>query len=94
MAVSRYLCFTGAMPRYHFDLYNDEIVLDDEGRELADLDAARDVAVLEAREMMAAGAKLGSVNLGHRIEVRDRTGVVASISFADAVSVTQRSPGR
>jgi hypothetical protein len=34
-----------AMPRFYFNLYDDVIVIDDEGRELSDLSAARAAAI-------------------------------------------------
>jgi hypothetical protein len=43
----------GAVSRFFFHLYNDEISLDEEGRELADIGAARDCAIKDARDMAA-----------------------------------------
>jgi hypothetical protein len=90
MAAASFMCKTRPMPRYHFDLYNDETVLDDEGRELPNLEAARVTAVREAREMMADSVTRGTINLAHRIDVRDGTGVIATVVFADAVNVVEQ----
>lgn len=75
--------------RYFFDLYNDMVVQDDEGRELADLQAAIKHALKEARQMIAASAtEQGKIDLRHYIKVRDRSGAeVHCIEFEDAVSV-------
>lgn len=89
------------MPRYFFDLYNDMIVRDDEGRELPDLEAAKERALKEAPQMLAASAtEQGKIDLRHYIKVRDESGAeVHCIDFEDAVSVqrggepiSQRTP--
>jgi hypothetical protein len=60
-----------AMPRFYFNLYDDVIVIDDEGRELSDLSAARAAAIQAARDLMCDQVRTGRLNLGHRIEVED-----------------------
>ena len=77
------------MPRYFFDLYNDMVVPDEEGRELPDLDATIKHALKEARQMIAASAtEQGKIDLRHYIKVRDEAGSeVHCIEFEDAVSV-------
>mgnify|MGYP003292640468 CR=1 FL=1 len=77
------------MPRYFFDLYNDMVVPDEEGRELRDLEAAIKHALRETRQMIAASAtEQGKLDLRHYIKVRDETGAeVHCIEFEDAVSV-------
>ena len=89
------------MPRYFFDLYNDMIVRDDEGRELPDLEAAKERALKEAPQMLAASVtEQGKIDLRHYIKVRDESGAeVHCIDFEDAVSVqrggepiSQRTP--
>lgn len=76
------------MPRYFFDLYNDIDTVDGEGRELDGLEEAKQVALCEAREMIRSSARNGSINLNHRIEVRDAGGVVFEMYFGDAVTIT------
>ena len=76
------------VPRYFFDLHNDLEVIDEEGCDLADLAAAKEHALAEAREMIQASAsETGKIDLCHRIDVRDESGgIVHSLRFEDAVS--------
>jgi hypothetical protein len=75
------------VPTYYFDLYNDMDVIDDEGQDLPDLEAAKAHALAEARTMIEANvAETGRVDLTHRMEVRDESGeTVHSLRFEDAV---------
>lgn len=77
------------MPRYFFDLYNDMDVLDEEGKELPDLEAAKAAGLGEVREMLQASiTDTGTINLCHHIDIRDETGrIVHVIHFQDAVTV-------
>jgi hypothetical protein len=76
------------MPRFYFHLYNDEIVRDEEGLDLPDMDAARDEAMRAARELIGEEAKRGQVTLSHRIEVEDEIGLPCfTIRYRDAVEV-------
>ena len=76
------------MPRYFFHLYNDEVVMDDEGRELPDLAAAYANATSEARQMMTETVIHGRINFSHWIDVADEVGaVLATVTFRDAVTV-------
>ena len=79
------------MPRYFFDLHNDMEAVDQEGRELPDLKAAQDNALLEARIMIQESvAESGRIDLMHSVDVRDETGtVVHSILFGDAISIVR-----
>jgi hypothetical protein len=78
------------MGRYYFHLRNDLDVPDDEGKELADLQAARAHAIVMARFEVAEAAKLdGRILLSHRIDIEDEQGrVLSSVSFEEAVSVS------
>ena len=79
------------MPRYFFDLHNDVDSIDHEGRELPDLEAATDNALIEAREMMTQAIHDGKLNLNHYIEVRDEAGdVIHVLHFGNAVQVTPK----
>lgn len=77
------------MPRYFFDLHNDIETWDQEGKELPDLAAAREKATASDREMICSSIKkLGSVNLDHRIDVRDETGdIVMTVPFREAFTI-------
>lgn len=76
------------MPRYYFNLYDDDVALDVEGRELPDLAAARDVAFASARAMACAEVLDGHLALDHRIEVLDDKGESAcNVHFRDVVAV-------
>lgn len=76
------------MPIYYFHLYNDEIIIDEQGQELADREAAQAVAQANAREMACAEVMAGSLNLAHRIDVADKTGdVLSTVRFGDIVTV-------
>jgi hypothetical protein len=76
------------MPRFYFNLRDDLVVDDEEGRELPDIAAARDCALLNARSIASENVHKGHLDLSHRIEVVDHDGrIVATVSFADAVKV-------
>lgn len=77
------------MPRYFFDLHNDVDVLDEEGKELPNLEAAKAEALREVREMLQASiTDSGTINLRHHIDVRDETGrIMHVIHFEDVVTV-------
>ena len=77
------------MPRYHFHVHDGTgVAEDEEGRELADLDAARVEALKGARSLIAEEALAGRIDMGSRIEVTDGTAeVVLTVRFADAVTI-------
>ncbi len=77
------------MPRFYFHLHNDIDVIDEEGRELDDLAAAREWARHEARNMAGEMAKeKGRVALHHRIDVANAQGeVLETVRFGDVVTV-------
>lgn len=76
------------MPRFFFHLYNDVIAMDEEGIALPDLATAKDAAIVNIRDILAAEAKEGRIALQHRIDIADETGaVVAVVPFRDAVAV-------
>jgi hypothetical protein len=77
-----------AMPRYFFHVYNDETTIDREGKDLADLDAAKREAMRGARDLMAEAVRHGEVTMSHRIEVEDDGGrPLLTIRYADAVLI-------
>ena len=76
------------MPLYFFDLHNDMDVLDHDGKDFPDLNAAKENALAEAREMMKQAVDDGELNLGHDISVRDENGTtVYVLRFGEAVRV-------
>jgi hypothetical protein len=77
------------MPRYFFNVHNSiGLVEDEEGRDFADLDAARQAALKGAREIIAEDAAAGVVDLRGRLDVLDASGIVVLvIPFAEAVEV-------
>lgn len=74
---------------YYFHLYNDIDVPDEEGKELADLQAAREWALCQVRALIGEMAKTeGRVVLRHRIDIEDGAGrVLDSVRFGDALDV-------
>jgi hypothetical protein len=83
------------MPVFYFHVYNDVIAIDEEGLELADLDAAREQAMESARELVCEGIHKGHLNLDHRIEVEDEGHRnVLTVSYRDAFTVTGERPAQ
>ena len=78
------------MPRYYFNLeMSGTAYPDPEGREVRDLQHARDAAILNARDLLAADVKAGCLSLGCKIDVADERGrVILVIPFREAVEVT------
>ena len=79
------------MQRYFFDLSNGHgMIRDEEGRELADVEAARAEAIRQARPIMAEEVLAGKLDLTGRILVRDGGGEVPlfEITFPEALDVT------
>jgi hypothetical protein len=76
------------MQRFFFHIYNDQVTLDEEGRELPGLDAARELALESAREMVCESVHEGHLNLDHRIEVADEQGdVLLVLTYRDAFTI-------
>jgi hypothetical protein len=78
-----------AMSRYYFNVYNDEVTLDEEGAELADTPAALRRAADEARNFAAESVKArGHLVLHHKIEVEDEgRNKVGVVYFRDVVAI-------
>jgi hypothetical protein len=79
------------VPRFYFHLYDALDVLDEEGIDLPDLEAARAHAVRCDRVTFAETAKdEGRVVLHHRIDIADKQGaVLETVRFGDAVRVEE-----
>jgi hypothetical protein len=76
------------VPRFFFHVFDDAEMLDDEGLELADAEAARGAALAGARSMICDRVKSGRVTLHHRVEVEDERGApVLTLAFGDAVEI-------
>ena len=77
------------MARYYFNVYNDEITLDDEGAEFDNAEAALRRAADEARNFAAESVKsLGHLVLHHRVEVEDEgRNKIGVVYFRDVVAI-------
>ena len=75
--------------RYYFHLREmDGYIVDEEGRDLEALDAARQAAIEGARSIIASEALLGKLPLRAVLEVEDENGnCVIELPFKDAVHV-------
>ena len=84
------------MTRYFFNFYtqSDEC-LDPEGLELPDAGALATAVLNAARDMIAADAMAGRIDLHCRIEaVNEAQDIIHSLSFADAVTFVAPLPTR
>ncbi len=76
------------MPLYYFQVFNDDITLDDEGAELADVEAAQAHAVKAARALAAETVLHGHLTGSHRIDIVDADrNPVGSVRFDEAVEI-------
>ena len=77
------------MPLYYFNIYNDDVTLDEEGAELADEHAARAYAVKAVRELAAETALHGHLVGHHRVEYVDASqNPVGEVRFDEAVKIS------
>jgi hypothetical protein len=78
------------VPFFYFHLHNDVDARDEEGKDLPNLDAARQLAIHQARFTLAETIKDSArVNLGHRIDIEDEQGnVLATVHFREALTIT------
>jgi hypothetical protein len=77
------------MPRYFFHIYNHDITMDEEGQELPDIEAAREIALGSARDLVCDSVHLGHLNLDHRIEVADQQGeTLIVLTFREAFTIS------
>lgn len=77
------------MPRYYFHVDNSiGHTPDEEGRELADVERARDEAVKGARSLLSSELAEGRLDLRGRIVVTDETGATVSVvRFEDVLQI-------
>jgi hypothetical protein len=80
------------MTRFFFNLDEcGERTIDDEGFELAHIEAARAAAINAARDIIAAEVQKGRLCLSCRIEVTDAAGeIFLTVLFRDAVEIITR----
>jgi hypothetical protein len=76
------------MAHYFFNVRNGlGNVDDDEGAELADIDAARNAAIKAIRSILASEVLDGRLDLNGHIEVTDLAGeAVLTVNYRDAIS--------
>jgi hypothetical protein len=81
------------MALYYFHLSDGhQALIDPEGRDVADSSQIGDLALREARAMIAQDALAGRIMLDQFIEVRDESGkLVHRLSFRDAVTMIDRA---
>lgn len=74
------------MPRYHFHIFNRTgHLIDDEGAEVGDMDAARARAIAAIRSIIADEAIRGCIDLDGHIDIADDNAVTRlSVAFAEA----------
>ena len=76
------------MPHYYFNIYNDDVTLDDQGAELADERAAHAHAIKAARSLAADTVTRGHFVGHHRIEIEDEDHkAVANVRFDEAAEI-------
>ena len=80
------------MPHFYMHIRNGtHFVEDEEGVELEDQAAAREVAIAGARDVMAGDLRRGELDLTSFIEVEDESGkLLFTLTFAEAVQVKAR----
>ena len=63
-------------------------MVDEDGTELATIEAAREEALKDARGMMSDAVRQGQDISARTIEIRDASGIVVDIvSFTDAITI-------
>lgn len=76
------------MSCFYFNIYNDDVTIDEEGAELKDAAAAYQYAVKSARALAAHSALEGRLTGSHYVEVMDEDRMrVATIRFDEAVEI-------
>jgi hypothetical protein len=80
------------MPRYHFDVQDRAgLVLDEEGRELSNLEVARREAMKGIRSLISGKVEKGTLDLTGKLTLRDANGrTVIVLRFDEAVLITGR----
>gem|GEM_PF-1180028 len=88
-AVKRIIRYNRSMTLYYFNIYNDDITLDEEGADLADEHAARAHAVKAVRSLASETVMHGHLVGHHRVEIVDaRQNPIDEVRFDEAVDIT------
>lgn len=82
------------MPRFHLNIFNGSGAVPDEpGQDLADIDAAKEQAVIGIRSILSAEVLVGVMDLGGRIEIADAAGqLLLVVPYAEAVTIKSPEP--
>lgn len=76
------------IPRYYFNIYNDDVTMDPEGAELADEHASRAYAVKAVRHLAAETVLHGHLAAHHRVEVVDEhQKLIDTVRFDEGVEI-------
>jgi hypothetical protein len=76
------------MTLYYFNVYNDDVTIDDQGAELADEHAARAYAVKAVRSLASETVRHGHLVGSHRVEIVDsKQNHVGEVRFDEAVDI-------
>jgi hypothetical protein len=76
-----------AMPRYHFNVYNDVTAIDRDGMQLPNIPMARHEGFMRAAAMMMQEADKGTIDRGWLMEITDGRGMVLiRLDFSEAHS--------
>ena len=80
------------MPLYYFHVCNgDGFTEDEEGRELADIEEARQIAIDGLRGILSEEMKAGQLNMASFIEIEDESrDLVMIVPFEEAVGVSRQ----
>ena len=75
------------MPRYFFNIgQGDEVLRDEEGVDLPNLDAVREEATEAARQIMSQRVLVGDAPDGQKFVITDETGIIVpEFAFKDAI---------
>ena len=75
------------MPRWYLHVHDgDKAILDPEGSELPSLAAAREEALIAARELLVDGLRSGRDRLYWRFEIADETGApILMVPFSEMI---------
>ncbi|MDT9599296.1 DUF6894 family protein [Sphingosinicella rhizophila] len=78
------------MPRYYFNLYDDDVTVDEEGKELPDLETAHTHALENVRAIACEELREGYLHLAHRIDVLDEQGRLAlTVTFRESFTLEE-----
>ena len=76
------------MPRFFFNIFDDNVTIDEQGVDLPGVAAAHEEAHRAARAILCREMKAGRINLSHRIEVEDAEHrPVLTLPFSAAVEI-------